>query len=82
MLFYASIVHSNDQYYGKELSDEIVTRAISLGIAIKERIVYEPNEEVKFEKKLEQVLYFQLFSSFPAGKYLFKYKKRQLNNAF
>ena len=55
-------MHTNDKYYGKELSDEIVTRSRSLGIIIKERVVYDPNEEkTKFDKKLEQVFFYLLF---------------------
>jgi len=52
----ASIIHTNDLYYGKELSDEIVTRSQLSNIYIKERIIYNPVENpFKFQEKLQVI---------------------------
>jgi len=59
------MIHSNDEYYGKELSDEIVSRSKNSGIYIRERVFFSSTATTKtIDEKLQSVRFFFLFLSF------------------
>ena len=48
--------YSSDEYYGKELSDEIVSKSKNSGIYIKERVSFDSSASlVVIDKKLQAV---------------------------
>ena len=50
------MIHSSDEYYGKELSDEIVSKSKNSGIYIKERVSFDSSASlVVIDKKLQAV---------------------------
>ena len=63
------MIHSSDEYYGKELSDEIVSKSKNSGIYIKERVSFDSTASVVvIDKKLQAVSwidYVFLFMFFP-----------------
>lgn len=53
---HASIIHTDDLYYGKELSDEIISKAAISGILIKERVSFTSGDSTeKLDKKLQVI---------------------------
>ena len=50
------MIHSDDEYYGKELSDEIISKSKNSGIYIKERVSFSSTSStVAIDKKLQAV---------------------------
>ena len=59
------MIHSSDEYYGKELSDEIVSKSKKSGIYIKERVSFDSTvSDVLIDKKLQAVSIFSDIQNF------------------